>query len=221
MMTYKKISLLAAVLLAFTAYYFYSANQQEILNEPVTTLSANMVTSSSGSDLSVDYEAVDRKLAELRRQMNQPNILESDILRGWYLASESEKKYGTPDTWIFIEDGENSKWISPNALEEEDTIDDRRLCKGTAGTYISSCLKTAEAECEFVEASHCVCLEETKWKEDQGCILVSPRGTFVAINEKELAQGWYLGLPNQKKLNTPSNWKWIEDGKNSAWKKSN
>ncbi|MBT3865307.1 hypothetical protein HOF67_04745 [Candidatus Peregrinibacteria bacterium] len=38
-------------------------------------------------------------------------ITEEDIARGWYTAQEDEKKIDTPDNWIWIEDGENSKWI--------------------------------------------------------------------------------------------------------------
>lgn len=171
------------------------------------------------SDLDGDYERLDKLLADITRQMNQPNILKSDIERGWYLGSRSDRKYGTPDGWIFIEDGENSKWISPNALEEEDYIDSRRLCRETAGSYVASCLDSSDSDCQYTENSFCECLEGTKWMEVQGCILVNSRGSYVAINAEELSQGFYLGLPNQKKLNTPSDWVWEEDGLKSAWKR--
>lgn len=182
---------------------------------------ADVTGAVGNSDLEVDYEKVDDILADISAQMHQPNVLKSDILRGWYLGSRSDKKYGTPDTWIFVEDSENSKWISPNVLEEEDLIDSRQLCKETAGTYVASCLQTSDSDCEYVEASYCQCLSGTKWKDEQGCILVTERGSYVSINNEELEKGWYYGLPNEKKLNTPSDWIWVEKGRESVWQKPN
>lgn len=175
---------------------------------------------SADSDL-VDYERVDEILADISAEMHQPNILKSDVLRGWYLGGKSDKKYGTPDTWVFVEDGENSKWMSPNMLEEEALIDDRQLCKETAGTYYASCLESSDSDCEYVGESHCQCLTGTKWQDGQGCIMVTKRGSFVSINNEELEKGWYFGLPNEKKLNTPSNWIWVEQGRDSVWQKAN
>jgi hypothetical protein len=180
---------------------------------------ADVMGATGSSELEVDYEKVDDILADISAQMHQPNILKSDILRGWYLGAKSDKKYGTPDTWLFVEDGENSKWISPNILEEEELIDNRQLCKETAGRYIASCLQTSDQDCEYVDESHCQCLSETKWKDDQGCILVTEQGIYVSINSSELQKGWYYALPNQKKLNTPSDWIWVENGRESVWQK--
>ncbi len=41
----------------------------------------------------------------------QNGISEEDTARGWYKASFEEKKENTPDNWIWIEDGENSRWV--------------------------------------------------------------------------------------------------------------
>lgn len=186
-------------------------------NEASETLKTEVIPAAEG----VDYNQLDALLADITAQMHQPNILKDDILRGWYLGSRSDRKYGTPNTWIFIEDGANSKWISPNVLEEEDLIDERQLCKQTAGSYLASCLETSDSDCEYINDSYCHCLSGTRWKEEQGCILVTEKGSFVSINNLELAQGWYLGFPNQKKLNTPPDWVWVEKGRESAWQKSN
>jgi len=56
---------------------------------------------------------IDQLEASLLGQISQPDILKEDILRGWYLGNENEKRYGTPDSWIFVEDGKQSKWMSP------------------------------------------------------------------------------------------------------------
>ena len=182
-------------------------------------LQADVMGASMGSDLNVDYDKLDDLLADITAQMHQPNILKDDILRGWYVGGKSDRKYGTPNTWIFIEDGANSKWISPNVLEEEDLIDERQLCKQTAGSYLASCLETSDSDCEYIDESYCQCLSGNRWKDEQGCILFTEKGSFVAINNAELAQGWYLGFPNQKKLNTPSDWVWIEKGRQSVWQR--
>ena len=179
---------------------------------------ANVLSSAAAAEYALDYEKVDQILSDISDEINQPNILKSDVLRGWYIGSESEKKYGTPDTWIHIDDGENSKWISPNMLEEESMTDVRQLCKGTAGVYFVSCLETSDAECEYVGESYCECSAGSRWKDEQGCIQITERGSLVSINNEELNRGWYFGLPNQKKLNTPANWVWVEEGRKSVWR---
>ena len=171
------------------------------------------------SDYAADYEQLDAIRADITAQLYQPNILKSDILRGWYLGGKGDKKYGTPDTWIFVEDGENSKWMSPSMLEEEVLSDDRLLCTETAGDYRTSCLQTSSEACEYVGESYCECGEGTRWKDGQGCILTTGRGSYAAVNSEELAKGWYFGLPNQKKLNTPADWVWTELGRKSVWQK--
>jgi len=182
---------------------------------------ADVMGATGSSDYGVDFERVDEILADITAEMHQPNILKSDVLRGWYLGGKSDKKYGTPDTWIFIENGENSKWMSSNLLEEELLLDDRQLCTETSGTYMTSCLQTSAEECEYVGESYCECIEGTKWKSEQGCIMVTERGSFVATNSQEIQQGWYFGLPNEKKLNTPADWLWVELGRKSVWQKPN
>jgi len=184
-------------------------------------LQADVMGATGNSNLGTDYAKVDRILADISAQMHQPNVLKTDILRGWYLGGKSDKKYGTPDTWVFVDDGENSKWMSPNVLEEEDLIDNRQLCKETAGSYVASCMQTSDFDCEYVGESYCQCLSGTKWKDSQGCILSTERGSYVSINNSELEKGWYFGLPNEKKLNTPADWLWVEKGRESVWQKTN
>lgn len=186
---------------------------------PAPARQANMLNTGQLFDLEADYQKVNDILADISAQIHQPNILKTDVLRGWYLGARTDKKYGTPDTWIFVENGENSKWISPHLLDEEPLADDRSLCKKTAGTYYASCLQTSDQDCEYVGESYCQCPAETKWKESQGCILVTERGSYVAINNRELEQGWYFGFSNEKKLNTPVDWVWIETGRKSVWQK--
>jgi len=182
-------------------------------------IQADVMAGADEPELDVDYKKADDRLAEIARQLNQPNILKDDILRGWYLGAKADRKFGTPDTWIFVDDGKDSKWISPNLLEEEDNIDSHQLCRATAGTYVPSCLQTSDPDCEYVDQSFCQCLPGSAWMDGQGCILATERGSFVSINSAELEQGWYLGLPNEKKLNTPSDWSWVEEGRESKWSK--
>lgn len=174
----------------------------------------------SDAESNSDYKNADRLLANISRQLSEPNILREDIIRGWYLGGKDDRKFGTPSDWIFKEDGANSKWISPNVLDDSELTDDRQLCRETAGTYVASCLQTSDSDCEYVEKSTCRCLPGSNWAEGQGCILVNDQGSYVSVNNAELSQGWYLGLPNEKKLNTPSDWVWIERGKQSVWSKN-
>ena len=183
-------------------------------------LKADVTEVVGASGLDKDYERVDAILADIADQMHQPNILKSDILRGWYLGGREGKKYGTPDTWIFVEKGGESKWMSPNIIDEGADVYDRQLCKATAGRYVASCLDSSDSDCEYVENSNCQCSSESKWKDGQGCIAITERGSYVSINNSELERGWYFGLPNQKKLNTPADWIWIEKGRESVWQRA-
>lgn len=168
-------------------------------------------------DASVDFKKIDLLLADINSELQQPNILREDILRGWYLGGKTDKKYGTPETWVFEEAGKDSRWISPNAIEEVEIKMSGELCRQTAGSFKASCLDTADDQCEYIGVSSCECSKGTKWHEEQGCILENERGSFIAINSVELAQGYYTALPNEKKLNTPSDWIWTEDGPQSSW----
>lgn len=221
-MKYRALLLLTIVL--FVSIILTSCSGSQSGNTARTKLGENLradiLSTAGGSELNADYKTADERLAEISRQLSQPNILKEDILRGWYLGGKNDRKFGTPDTWIFIEDGRNSKWISPNSVDEEDLVDDRDLCRKTAGTYFASCLQTSDPDCEYVEQSYCQCLASSAWKEGQGCILTTERGSFVSINSAELEQGWYLGLPNEKKLNTPGDWVWVEKGRESVWTKN-
>jgi hypothetical protein len=164
-----------------------------------------------------EVDDMEELLEKIDEELNRPNITKEDIERGWYYGSRHDMKYGTPGSWIWVGDSGESRWTSPNALEETDYFDARDLCTQTAGRYVISCLDTDIAGCEYVAKSWCYCSDGTKWYNEQGCILTDEEGEFVAISSDELRKGWYKGLPNQKKLNTPSSWIWIEGGQDSKW----
>lgn len=191
----------------------------EYLSSPEKKTTSTSSSSTATFSLEASYKQMAELQANLSQAMEQPNILKEDILRGWYLSSEENKKYGTPEDWVFVEDQSESKWMSPFLLEEADTLTDRMLCKLTAGQYTPSCLESSEVTCHYEVENTCQCSEGTAWKAGEGCILLGKRGGFMAINSTELEQGFYLGLPNQKKLNTPPGWSWKEEGKNSAWRR--
>ena len=165
----------------------------------------------------LEIEEMERLLDEIEKDLTRPNITEEDIRRGWYYGSFDDKKYGTPDSWIWSDEGDKSRWISPNALEEDELSEDEELCNQTAGQYLISCIDTESADCDYVPKTECRCIDNSKWKEGQGCIMVDEEGGFVSVSGEELKQGWYKGLPNEKKLNTPTAWIWVEAGQNSRW----
>ncbi|MDH5737755.1 MAG: hypothetical protein OEZ23_05560 [Gammaproteobacteria bacterium] len=211
------LSLLIVTVLAIMMPAEYENFEEIAIYENPQVLQADINAGISGAEdpFDDDFRAI---LEDIEGQLHQPNIVKSDIVRGWYLASEQEKKYGTPDTWVFVDDGAKSRWVSSNILDEDSLIDDSRLCRSTAGNYTSSCLETSDEACEYVGESFCKCIEGSRWKDGQGCILITEKGSFEAINSKELEQGWYFGLPNEKKLNTPADWIWHEDGQKSMWR---
>ncbi len=215
-----RLKILGFILILITVFSWIANAKDQNTEEPqvITFEIENEIQSEKPASGTDRYDDLELLLADITSQLQQPNVLKEDIVRGWYLASENERRYGTPNTWIFIEDGENSKWISPNAIDDVELVTDKELCKQTAGQYAVSCLETTESECEFIVENECSCTYGSNWKDDQGCILTSERGGYAAINSLELNQGWYLGLPSQKKLNTPASWKWVEAGRKSSWR---
>ena len=187
------------------------------LTEAAAALSADIAAPEAGV---FDYEDIEDQLATLRRQLAQPDILQQDIVRGWYEADFDEKKYGTPVSWVFVEDDDHSIWISPRALEDMELQNAAEICAKTAGHFILSCLDTAKENCEYVPESSCSCLPGSRWHEEQGCIRVNAGNGFEAISSDELSKGWYSGAQSEKKLNTPESWTWSVQGKNAVWQKS-
>lgn len=176
----------------------------------------------------LDFEAhesseldMDRLIEKINESLEQPTITVEEIERGWYYGNEEEKKVGTPSSWIWIGEGAKSRWVSPNMIEEVEDIEIDELCRKTAGTFVISCIEREAENCEYIPQSKCRCLSGTKWVDDQGCILVDEladeEDQFIEIEPDELKQGWYFGLPNEKKLNTPTNWIWVENGMASRW----
>jgi hypothetical protein len=185
-----------------------------------TQLKANVLSATSAPD---DTE---RLIKQIEQRVNQPNIIYQDIQRGWYYGSIAERKYGTPETWTWVEDGPKSRWVSPNSIVETQIVKAEELCKQTAGTYVISCIDTEIEGCEYIPENTCQCIQGSMWQDKQGCILTEHneeelKDEFVVVTGQELAQGWYHGLPNEKKLDTPTHWIWIDLGQESRWQNPN
>ena len=162
-----------------------------------------------------------RLLNTIDNNIRQPNISIIDIERGWYYGRKDEKKTGTPSSWVWIDKGDQSVWSSPNTTDETDDVALDKLCESTAGSYAFSCVEREIATCEHIPKSLCRCSEGTRWVDEQGCILLNRNDEFVAVTTDDLKQGWYFGLPNEKRLYTPRNWLWLENGKQSRWQAPN
>jgi hypothetical protein len=149
--------------------------------------------------------------------ISQPNISVQDIERGWYLGGETDKRDGTPSTWTWVDKGKDSAWVSPSFLDETDDVSLEKLCRSTAGAYAFSCIEREFPGCEHIAKSLCRCPDQTQWTDKQGCILLGKDGSPVAVTPSDLKRGWYYGLPNEKRLDTPVNWVWMEGGQKSRW----
>ena len=158
-----------------------------------------------------------RLIDTINENVSQPNITIQDIERGWYLGGENDKKDGTPSTWAWFDKGVDSAWISPSSLDKIDDNNLDKLCRSTAGTYAFSCIEREFPGCEHIANSLCRCSDQTNWIEKQGCIFLNKDLKPIAISPSDLDRGWYYGLPNEKKLNTPTNWVWMEGGQKSRW----
>jgi hypothetical protein len=154
---------------------------------------------------------------QINQNIQQKNVTDDDINRGWYYGSEDEKKWGTPNNWVWINEGDKSRWISPSAIDQEKDIEMDSLCRKTAGNYAISCVERDLPHCEHIAKSECRCADNTKWIDNQGCVLINDKDEPVKINANELKQGWYGGAQNAKKLDTPLSWIWVENGDKSQW----
>jgi len=181
-------------------------------------LQANLLGSTKSiPDVKADDTDMDGLIDRINKNLEQQNITVKDIDRGWYYGNEDEKKWGTPSTWIWVNKGKNSLWISPSALVKTSDLETDALCRKTGGYYVISCAERNLPHCEHIPENICRCSEGTEWLDSQGCILVNAADKPIEISPGELKQGWYLGLNNQKKLNTPSTWVWSENGQKSKW----
>ena len=157
----------------------------------------------------------------INASLTPPDISMEDVERGWYFGKPMDRKTGTPSSWIWIDKGSSSMWASPNSLEETEDVAVDALCRSTAVTYSFSCIERETRGCEHIPKSLCRCPEQTQWVEKQGCILMGEDGKSVKIASEDFQRGWYLGLPSEKKLDTPIGWIWREGGKDSRWQSSN
>ncbi len=164
-----------------------------------------------------DNVDMERLLNTINKNLKKPAVTTEEIERGWYYAKKDEKKVGTPDSWMWLDEGIKSRWISPSAIEEADYIKLDELCHETGGSYVVSCVEREADDCEYIPESECRCTGYSKLFDEQGCIRVDEDGEFIEIAPNDLKNGWYLGLPNEKKLNTPFSWTWVQSGKESRW----
>lgn len=163
---------------------------------------------------------MDRLIDRINENVSPQNITVQDIERGWYLGGKNDKRDGTPSTWVWVDKGKESAWISPSSLDETEDINLEKLCRSTAGAYAFSCIEREFSGCEHIANSLCRCPEQTEWAEKQGCVLLGKDKKPVAISSSDLKRGWYYGLPSEKKLDTPASWVWIEGGQKSRWQTS-
>ncbi len=161
--------------------------------------------------------AMDRLIDKINVNVSAPNISAQDIERGWYLGGKNDRRDGTPSTWVWVDRGKESVWTSPTSLDEADDLNLEKLCRSTAGAYSFSCIEREFPGCEHIANSLCRCPDQTQWVEKQGCVLLGADLKPVTISSSDLKRGWYYGLPNQKKLDTPASWVWNEAGQKSRW----
>ncbi len=161
---------------------------------------------------------MDQLLETINQNLRQPVITKEEVGQGWYYGKKEDEKLGTPVSWVWLDEGSKSRWVSPHSIEEADALVLDDLCTKTGGTYIVSCLEREVEDCQYVTESVCRCFAATSWIESQGCVLMDGENKFIQITPDELRQGWYKGLPSQKKLNTPLSWVWMDNGnKNARW----
>ncbi len=164
-----------------------------------------------------DSVNIDRLVDTIDQNIKQPVIITEEIERGWYYGKKNEKKVGTPDSWIWLDEGFKSRWISPNALGDIGYQSTDDLCRSTGGVYAISCLERETSDCQFISESVCRCPAASKWAESQGCILTDESDEWVSVTPDDLRRGWYEGGVHEKKLNTPLSWVWVAVGGGGRW----
>ncbi|MBN2087725.1 hypothetical protein JW758_05240 [Candidatus Peregrinibacteria bacterium] len=190
---------------------------EDNIRKPKIPAKASMIDYRNVDTSNMNIDEMEVLLDEIEKDIERPNITEDDIRRGWYYGGEENIKYGTPSSWLWVNEGGKSKWISPSIIEETDYQAESILCEETSGEYIVSCIDTEIADCKYIPETVCKCIEDSKWVKTQGCILTDEDGEFIQVSQEELNQGWYKGLPNEKKLDTPPSWIWIDAGFESQW----
>lgn len=184
------------------------------VNLQANVLGVGRTNEAKDEKVEVDMEGL---IDRIDQRLEKDNITDADLERGWYYSSESDRKWGTPQSWVWIDEGATSHWISSEAIERAKDTKNDKLCRETGGYYVISCIERDLPHCEAISQSECRCPEDTKWAEAQGCILVDRDNNYVRITDEELNQGWYFGGISQKKIGTPPQWVWFEKGFRSRW----
>lgn len=146
------------------------------------------------------------------------NITDMELKQGWYYGNEEEKKYATPESWVWQrgQGDRPSRFIHPDFIEREGVISEELLCQKTAGTYLKSCNQLEVAlDCEYIPKSSCQCPAATSWESSEGCLKVDGAQNFILVDPKELEQGYYSGLSSERKKGTPPSWIW--NAKQRLW----
>jgi len=165
----------------------------------------------------LDHDKTYKWIEDLDEDITRPNISEDEIRQGFYYGMRIEKKYGTPDSWSWVDDKVNSRWVSPYKKDRIHHDESKVLCEKTSGTYIFSCIDSEDPECSYIPESTCQCGGNSSWTKKGGCILIDDLGYFIHIEDDELRQGWYLGGASDKKEGTPDHWVWYDLGEKSRW----
>jgi hypothetical protein len=72
-------------------------------------LQANLLGSTDQpTNIKTDDTDMDGLINRINQNLEQRNITLGDIDRGWYYGSEDERKWGTPNTWIWVNEGKES-----------------------------------------------------------------------------------------------------------------
>jgi len=158
-----------------------------------------------------DEQITDIQIREAQKIGKEVPVSEADIRRGFYYGTQDEKRYGTPVSWIWVSDGDKSRWSSAEAEKLHRQDDMRQLCKGTDGEFTESCIDSERMKCDFESETGCACPEETIWNPKEGCLRIDIEGKLVLISNEDVQRGWYAGTRSQKKKGTPINWIWGND----------
>jgi len=147
-----------------------TANLVELEQEEAPVRAVNLLEQALLESDPVDEAFLEELKAEHESTLGQPNIAKEDILRGWYEAEKTGKRYGTPENWVYSNENGKFMWGDPYVLKQAFNLEKDR-CHAEGGSYIESCVESTEVQCEFIESSHCSCPKGEKWDEKEGCMV--------------------------------------------------
>ena len=128
MMNKQKLLILILILLAviYGVWRLQSGSSPAVTSyeECVKSKGSTLLTSYPATCVTEGGQSFSESVKETITPEETPEITQKELNTGWYYGSESQYKPGTPEQWVYEENGRSSCWHAPGSscfIENDNT----------------------------------------------------------------------------------------------------